>query len=48
MYDKLSRSLPWVTIQCYDAHSNALRLPEDIAAETLEAVRPFLETVVKG
>ena len=48
MYDTLSRSLPWVTIQCYDDRSNALRLPEDIAVETLEAARPFLETMVKG
>jgi hypothetical protein len=48
MYDMLSRSRPWATIQCYDAGSNALRLPEDIAAETLQAVKPFLETVVKG
>lgn len=48
MYDMLSRSRPWATIQCYDASSNALRLPEDIAAETLLAVKPFLETVVKG
>ena len=48
MYDMLSRSRPWATVQCYDAASNALRLPEDIAAETLLSVKPFLETLVKG
>jgi len=48
MYDMLSRSRPWATIQCYEAASNALRLPEDIAAETLQAVKSFLETLVKG
>lgn len=48
MYDMLSRSRPWATIQCYDAESNALRHPEDIAAETLQAVRPYLQTLVKG
>lgn len=48
MYDMLSRSRPWATIQCYDAGSDALRLPEDIAEETLQAVKPLLEIVVKG
>ena len=48
MYDMLSRSRPWATIQCYDAASSGLRLPEEIAAETLQAVKPFLETVVRG
>lgn len=48
MYDMLSRSRPWATIQCYDAGTSGLRLPEDIATETLQAVRPFLETMVKG
>jgi dTMP kinase len=48
MYDMLSRSRPWATIQCYDAQNNALRLPEDIAGEVLSAVLPILETVPKG
>jgi dTMP kinase len=48
MYDMLSRSRPWATIQCYDAHSNSLRLPEDIAAEVLSAVKNVLETVSRG
>jgi dTMP kinase len=42
MYDMLSRQRPWGTIQCYDAAANSLRLPEDIAAEVLEAVKPLL------
>jgi dTMP kinase len=47
MYDMLSRSRPWATIQCYDAKSNSLRLPEDIAAEVLSAVTPLLEKANK-
>lgn len=46
MYDMLSRSRPWATIQCYDAHSNSLRMPEDIAAEVLTAVQSVLEAAV--
>jgi dTMP kinase len=47
MYDMLSRSKPWATIQCYDANRNALRLPEDIAAEMLCAVEAALASVSK-
>jgi dTMP kinase len=45
MYDMLSRSRPWATIQCYDAQNCSLRLPEDISAEVFSAVRPLLEAV---
>jgi dTMP kinase len=48
MYDMLSRSRPWATIQCYDAKGGALRQPEDIAAEVLSAVKPVLQTMSKG
>lgn len=48
MYDMLSRSKPWATIQCYDAQSNSLRLPEDIAGEVLSAVLPLLTSAKKG
>ena len=48
MYDMLSRSRPWATIQCYDANNNVLRLPEDIAAEVLLAVQPVLDSRSKG
>lgn len=47
MYDMLSRSKPWATIQCYDASNNSLRLPEDIASEVLSAVQPVLNTMGK-
>jgi len=46
MYDMLSRSRPWTTIQCYDAQRNCMRLPEEISAEMLEAVKSVL--VAKG
>lgn len=48
MYDMLSRSKPWATIQCYDAGSNSLRLPEDIAREVLSAVDCVLKAINKG
>ncbi|HUL35784.1 MAG TPA: thymidylate kinase [Candidatus Eisenbacteria bacterium] len=48
MYDMLSRSRPWATIQCYDAQSNNLRLPEDIALECLQAVKSLLDTWQKS
>ena len=48
MYDMLSRSRPWATVQCYDATSSSLRLPEDIAAEVLSAIQPVLSTMTKG
>lgn len=48
MYDMLSRSRPWATIQCYDAEKSSLRVPEDIAAEVLSAVQPILEAMKKG
>jgi dTMP kinase len=47
MYDMLSRSRPWATIQCYDARNNSLRLLEDIAAEVWSAVQSALATVNK-
>jgi dTMP kinase len=47
MYDMLSRSKPWATIQCFDASTNSLRLPEDIAREVMDAVKPCLAMVCK-
>jgi dTMP kinase len=48
MYDMLSRSKPWATIQCFDANNNSLRLPEDIATEVLSAVETVLAPTAKG
>ncbi|MGB8324541.1 MAG: hypothetical protein WCE52_16400 [Candidatus Acidiferrum sp.] len=48
MYDMLSRSRPWATIQCFDASTNSLRLPEDIACDVMDAVRPAVSTLCKG
>jgi dTMP kinase len=48
MYDMLSRSRPWATVQCFDAQSNELRMPEDIARECLQAVTPVLDQWKKG
>lgn len=42
MYDMLSRSRPWATIQCYDAKRGSIRLPEEISGEMLEAVQGVL------
>jgi dTMP kinase len=48
MYDMLSRSRPWATIQCFDAQKNSLRLLEEIAEEVLSAVRPALKAMEKA
>jgi dTMP kinase len=48
MYDMLSRSRPWATIQCYDAQNGVVRLPEEISAEVQCAVQPVLEAMKKG
>jgi len=48
MYDMLSRSKPWATVQCFDAQSGSLRLPEEISVEVLSAVQSVLVTANKG
>ena len=48
MYDMLSRSKPWATIQCYDSQSSGLRLPEDISNDCLQAVQALVENWQKG
>jgi len=48
MYDMLSRSKPWATVQCFDAQSGSLRLPEEISSEVLTAVQSVLAPVAKG
>jgi dTMP kinase len=42
MYDSLSRSAPWATIQCFDATLAAIREPEEIAMDVLAAVEGVL------
>jgi hypothetical protein len=42
MYDSLSRSSPWATIQCFDATLAAIREPEEIAIDVLAAVEGVL------
>jgi len=46
MYDILSRSAPWVTIECFDSKSGAMRSVNEIAREVLAAVEPLLQTAV--
>lgn len=48
MYDMMSRSQPWATIQCFDAQHNCVREPEDIAREIAEAVDSVLASKSKG
>jgi dTMP kinase len=48
MYDSLSRSVPWATIQCFDATLNAIREPEDIALDVLAAVEGALSSASTG
>jgi dTMP kinase len=47
MYDMLSRSRPWATIQCFNAERGAMRSPEDIAAEMLATVTSVLDPKAK-
>ncbi len=42
MYDMLSRSRPWATIQSFDAQRGSMRLPEEISAEMMAAVQGVL------
>jgi dTMP kinase len=44
MYDSLSRSVPWATIQCFDAAAKAIREPEEIATDVLAAVEGVLSS----
>ncbi len=44
MYDSLSRSAPWATIQCFDAALGAIREPEYIAVDVLAAVEGVLSS----
>jgi dTMP kinase len=48
MYDSLSRSTPWATIQCFDATHDAMREPEDIAMEVLAAIEGVLASTSAG
>jgi hypothetical protein len=48
MYDSLSRSTPWATIQCFDATHGAIREPEEIAVDVLAAVEGMLSSASAG
>jgi dTMP kinase len=48
MYDSLSRSVPWATIQCFDAVQGTMREPEEIAIEVLAAVEGALSSARAG
>ncbi len=48
MYDSLSRSTPWATIQCFDATRDTMREPEEIAIEVLAAVEGVLASASAG
>ena len=48
MYDSLSRSTPWATIQCFDATRDTMREPEEIAIEVLAAVEGLLASAGEG
>jgi dTMP kinase len=48
MYDSLSRSIPWATVQCFDATNGTMREPEEIAIEVLAAVEGVLASASAG
>lgn len=46
IYDQLARSAPWVTIECFDSVSGAMRSVKEIARDVLAAVEHVLSTPV--
>jgi dTMP kinase len=48
MYDSLSRSAPWATIQCFNTELSAIRDPEYIAIDVLAAVEGLLTSASTG
>jgi dTMP kinase len=44
MYDLLSREAPWVTVECFDTRSAAMRSPSEIAREVWTAIHPVIAT----
>ena len=46
MYDSLAENPPWVTIDCFDAKRGAIRPPEEIGADVLNALEPLLGSTV--
>jgi len=46
IYDQLARGSPWVTVECFDASSGAMRSVKEIAREVLAAVEPLLRAPV--
>ena len=46
VYDILSRSAPWVTIECFDATRGTMRSVNEIAREVLAAVEPLLRATM--
>src|SRR6202158_137138 len=42
MYDLLSRSAPWVTIECFDTATRTMRSVNEMARDVLAAVEPLL------
>jgi dTMP kinase len=46
IYDQLARSAPWVTIECFDAATGAMRPVKEIAQAVLAVVEPVLRTAV--
>src|SRR6266404_3528641 len=47
-YDSLSRSVPWSTVQCFDAAASAIREREEIAVDVLAAVEGVLSSASAG
>ncbi len=47
-YDSLSRSVPWATVQCFDAAASAIREREEIAVDVLAAVEGVLSSASAG
>jgi dTMP kinase len=42
MYDELAKRANWIRVECFDSGAHAMRAPEAIAAEILEAVKAVI------
>jgi dTMP kinase len=48
MYDELAKRANWVSVECFDLQEQAMRAPQEIAAEILAAVEAVIGSVAHG
>ena len=48
MYDELAKREHWISVECFDLQEQAMRVPQEIAAEILTAVEAVIGPVAHG